>query len=647
MNSNSKNSRIFLFIFLGIFIVFGDILAKPGQLDFGTNMHGISDWMTSMPFIDVMKQSRQWYTQNNEWIGGGQNAWNTGYIDQVPKDKNGYPLYSPVHIEGAEAPQVIKTIWAIVKAWPEGDYTMYYEGTGKFSFNGNLYVKNSEPGKIILGFNKPAENKDGMFELGIAESDSLDPVKNIRIYLPGFDSTDANLYFNPEFTSKLAPFSALRFMDWGQTNNWGHKDAWSCWDEPGDTLKAKWDERRLPDHYTFANNKGVPYEIMIKLCNDLNKDMWICVPHNASDDYIRNLALLLKENLKPELKIYVEYSNEVWNWMFGQTQWLNRFYCEEQGVSWPEGIVPVIQNCLDLFSEVFASEMHRIVRVVGVQGGWQDVANRTVFNMRAGSYDAFAPAAYFGLSDEGDKALDQLGAAAKVEDVVYWVRKNMRENSKQYLRSQNSAIANSLNIPMIYYEGGQHITPHPFGAEPTYSQALIDVQRDTAMYNLYNEWFDFLETLIPEDEKALFANFSLIGSRSARYGSWGILETVDQDTSLIYAPKYSAILDRINKNNQTHVAGKADLENQFELYPGYPNPFNGTATISYNIPEKGQVALSVYDVLGREVESLVNEIQEAGQYTIAFDAKELASGLYFTKLSFNQNVRTQRILYIK
>ncbi len=86
-----------------------------------------------------------------------------------------------------------------INAWPEGDYTHVYEGTGRFSFNGNLYEKTAEPGKIILGFNKPGPGEDGMFELGIVASDSLDPIKNIRIHLPEFDETQADINFNPEF----------------------------------------------------------------------------------------------------------------------------------------------------------------------------------------------------------------------------------------------------------------------------------------------------------------------------------------------------------------------------------------------------------------------------------------------------------------
>ncbi len=64
----------------------------------------------------------------------------------------------------------------------------------------------------------------------------------------------------------------------------------------------------------------------------------------------------------------------------------------------------------------------------------------------------------------------------------------------------------------------------------------------------------------------------------------------------------------------------------------YPNPFNPTTIISYAIPKDGQVTLKVYDVLGREVETLMNQAQKVGRYGVNFDGSRLASGVYFYRL---------------
>jgi hypothetical protein len=68
------------------------------------------------------------------------------------------------------------------------------------------------------------------------------------------------------------------------------------------------------------------------------------------------------------------------------------------------------------------------------------------------------------------------------------------------------------------------------------------------------------------------------------------------------------------------------------LEQNYPNPFNPTTQISYALPKLGFVTLNVFDVLGRNVQALVNTRQEAGKYTLSFNAGILASGIYIYQL---------------
>jgi hypothetical protein len=66
----------------------------------------------------------------------------------------------------------------------------------------------------------------------------------------------------------------------------------------------------------------------------------------------------------------------------------------------------------------------------------------------------------------------------------------------------------------------------------------------------------------------------------------------------------------------------------------HPNPFNPSTTIKYQLPENGKVSMRVYDLLGREVAALVNEIKDAGSYSVIFDGSRLASGFYFVRVQF-------------
>lgn len=83
----------------------------------------------------------------------------------------------------------------------------------------------------------------------------------------------------------------------------------------------------------------------------------------------------------------------------------------------------------------------------------------------------------------------------------------------------------------------------------------------------------------------------------------------------------------------------------FELSQNYPNPFNPVTIISYNIPYTAMVELNIYNILGKEVATLVNEIQETGVYNVSFDASKLSSGVYFYELKAgNFNARKKMVL---
>jgi uncharacterized delta-60 repeat protein len=85
----------------------------------------------------------------------------------------------------------------------------------------------------------------------------------------------------------------------------------------------------------------------------------------------------------------------------------------------------------------------------------------------------------------------------------------------------------------------------------------------------------------------------------------------------------------------------------FVLYQNYPNPFNPTTKISYSIPERSNVILKVYDVLGNEIATLVNEFRSAGKYEINYNASHLSSGVYFYTLLANEFTQTRKFILMK
>ena len=93
--------------------------------------------------------------------------------------------------------------------------------------------------------------------------------------------------------------------------------------------------------------------------------------------------------------------------------------------------------------------------------------------------------------------------------------------------------------------------------------------------------------------------------------------------------------------------GDEKLPDKYELSQNYPNPFNPSTTIKFSLPTAGLATLVVYDVLGGEVTSLVNEEKPAGYYEIKFDASSLANGVYFFRLNANDFVETKKMILLK
>ena len=85
----------------------------------------------------------------------------------------------------------------------------------------------------------------------------------------------------------------------------------------------------------------------------------------------------------------------------------------------------------------------------------------------------------------------------------------------------------------------------------------------------------------------------------------------------------------------------------FEFLQNYPNPFNPRTVISVQLPVSGEVLLKVYDVMGREVQTLVNERLNAGTYSVTFDGSNLSSGVYFYKLQSGDFTSVKRMVLIK
>ena len=90
-----------------------------------------------------------------------------------------------------------------------------------------------------------------------------------------------------------------------------------------------------------------------------------------------------------------------------------------------------------------------------------------------------------------------------------------------------------------------------------------------------------------------------------------------------------------------------DLPIKYSLSQNYPNPFNPTTNNTFRIPQKAHVALSVFNILGQRVATLVNRVLNAGPYRVTFDGNGLASGVYIYRLKADNFVVSKKLLLLK
>lgn len=263
--------------------------ARP-PLPVAGNLDGVSDWGHSRWFVDIMRHARS--------FGAPEAPWNRyeGAFDPVTR----YPTSS---------------FGLVVMIDQDSLHERELQGTYKLSFRGSAQVSVSAHGRAVLS-NVVWDAQKGRTTADVVVGPRTtfldltfrDPVgiDSLRLISPGYPENTTKV-LRDEWASHLRDFAMFRTMDWSGTNN---------------NTQVTWADRSLPrlPGSTNARNEGVgvPWEVVIAAANQLGKDVWISVPARATDAYAESLAVLVKRDLHDSLKVYVEYSNEVWNFMFQQ-----------------------------------------------------------------------------------------------------------------------------------------------------------------------------------------------------------------------------------------------------------------------------------------------------------------------------------------
>ncbi len=189
------------------------------------------------------------------------------------------------------------------------------------------------------------------------------------------------------------------------------------------------------------------------------------------------------------------------------------------------------------------------------------------------------------------------------------------------------------------------------------NQVRIQSVSDSEVFNVYEESNSVMLSHIDSTAGLLYIQAANFGKRAPAYNrEIAEIKIRSLDGSNTELDIISELIPVDGDAELTHASASLDvsseLPQQFELSQNFPNPFNPTTSIQYQLPENAKVSLAVFDVLGRRVQQLVDGDQIAGYYNLNFDARNLASGVYFyiiraESVSGNQFTQTRKMTLIK
>ena len=243
-------------------------------------------------------------------------------------------------------------------------------------------------------------------------------------------------------------------------------------------------------------------------------------------------------------------------------------------------------------------------------------------------------------------------AKTKYENIIE-LYGSLRSSLKAYLRLYEiAALINS--------------TPYEFSQLGQYFSQKAIIQSDSVMISVLKHLTSMCLVWSKNYEEAL-SSFEM-DIQNAQTNELTLYRTIDiLTTSLLLEPD-TVVSKRVSKylitpanlnysdliSELLKTRGKSDINEliklipkEFVLYQNYPNPLNSTTTIKFDLPKSANVNLSIFDILGRKVKTIVNEMKDAGTYQFSIDVSELSSGIYFYQLQTDEFNLTRKMLMLK
>ncbi len=524
----------------------------------GTNFHFFADWSSEYVFINAFRMARPWITSN-------YSTWDTHESDQLAYhlDENGYPTRLPAENDPNVLYRFVTTLMFTDLAgnYPTGEYTVLYDGEGTLSYGRDVVeVLHSQQGREVIR----VEANSGIL-LRIMTTNPSNHLRNIRVIMPGYteEQADTQIYHN-DFLDSIDQFHVLRFMDWMRTN----------WDENGPIDRSNvndgsWAERALPTDGIYTTAAGMPVEVMVDLSNTLHADPWFTHSHQATDSDIQQFATLVRDTLATDRNVYLEYSNEVWNYGFAQGTWI-----EEMGKLDPEiGEGSNLQKRLswygkrstqmcDIWKTVWGAESDRVICTIATQAAnpWvgEQMLDCPLWSGRPcyDKVDAVAIAPYFGQHIGHPKYMQEVllwlnepdgGLSKLFQEVEYGNVLSDRSGEYVYKTTVSNAIgyaetytqmADERNIAVVSYEGGQHLVGIG-GVQNNQNihHLFMEANKDLRMADMYESYLAGWH-----NTGSQFFNHYANSGLYTKWGYWGAQEFLTEPTT----PKQAAV--------ETHIS---------------------------------------------------------------------------------------------
>jgi Ca2+-binding RTX toxin-like protein len=491
----------------------------PSQsLNLGSNPSPYSDSFIS---LDLMKGLEAWhYFPNGEF----------SFIPpaSLSKDAKGWLTELPV-VNGVEQPVFTNVVYT--QQLKPGKYILEWDGAGEIGVYQN--ATQIGPNKLQIDYDPTYRDANGQpvddgFTVIIEQTDpngTGNYIRNIKLY----SAEDADLLaagerFDPVWQDRIDDFRILRTHGWQNTN---FPTAEECTRNVVSADQAGWGYDGL----------GMPFELIVSTANETRSDLWLTIPHTATDAYMRAAAEYVRENLDPDLRVHVEYSNEYWTKGFDQNQYFidggqaefgaapfaaGQFYgtraarmadifTAEFGAN-SKQLMPVL-TVDDVFFRTGEAEALLTAPAAVAQGGVQPVSRG--FDVIATDGYLFWSATDPFFSDQIDDWMtDADGGFGRARDFLLDQLKNDLLPNWQAGR----ALADKYGLDFMVYEGGALLLngDKPGEGDPKYTEFALEFSKSAEMKEVYEATLAAWKTV----GTGPFSWFADVG-RPGFYGDYG------------------------------------------------------------------------------------------------------------------------------